>query len=968
MVSDPRSERDPLTPGPPRPLLGWVRGAKRADSRGAPTWVRVGLVIAGTLALGTWGFLELRASPRLDFLQSLYGSIKLYTLDLGPAGGASPGPDWQIWIGLLAAAALVLRGIVALGRDRVRRWAVGHVLSGHVVICGGGVHGTQLARLLSPSHDVVLVDLDPVSPGMQELRGRYEWRLIGNAVSAGTLRAAGVARAHWLIAVTGLDFVNSQIVSGVRSLVDQGHARDRLHVLVQVEDPALTRFLEEEETSSDSRAGPVVSPFSTNAIAAEVLLDESKVRGPGDTELPMVAMHNGAAPNLLLVGDHPLLDALVLAVLRRWRVRRLRELESGSGRVRPPIHLSIYGPAAEQRVTALREAWRPEPEVLILEGRDSPPAREVGNEIDDWLRKPGRAEHAIVACLDELQGIALTLTAARALGDRARLTRVTTQFENELDAYVEQRTSASHALSTTEVKAIAELGARPEQMQSSSELQRLVAALERDNALKPSESNPGDRSHDPGDRSDDPGDRSDDPVDRARAVFSSELFTVRFDTTWRVREGDRGLLDTLLDLSPRLKPVPLSAILRAGLRLELDSAATLLAAATMLTERGDPGALALWCEYLRHPEADLTAPPLIRARRDASDLAIRRLLALAGPDASAGRNPDPALAGAAHITIFAGAAGSMTASTTRELEPLLGRALQRYDGVLLSGGTAAGMPGIVGRIARHHNLTLTGYVPPGRGDRELYPELRETDAATDFSVLEPLAMWQDIVASGFGGQVALIACPGGTITLQEITLARAMGARIGWLDPTGVASPTLEETLPFGAAGIVELPADSMTIRAFVAPTTLSDPPREAVARYAHNDYRRRQRRRKSYGDAALSRWEELPETLRASNLAQANDVPGKLALIGKRVALGGEPLQLTDEQVELLAEVEHGRWNAERLLAGWRVGPRHVGRSTSPDLVPWAELPGDTRDYDREAVRTIGPALADAGWGVTDA
>ena len=191
----------------------------------------------------------------------------------------------------------------------------------------------------------------------------------------------------------------------------------------------------------------MVSPFSANAIAAEALLDESNVRGESsvrgeaDSDLPLMAMRNGAAPNLLLVGDHPLIDALVLATLRRWRVRTLRELESASGRVRPPIHISIYGPEAEQRVARLRETWRPEPEVLTIEGRDSSRPTGASPEIDDWLRARGRGDHAIVACLDELDGIALTLTVARALGDRARMTRVTTQFENELDAYVEERTA-----------------------------------------------------------------------------------------------------------------------------------------------------------------------------------------------------------------------------------------------------------------------------------------------------------------------------------------------------------------------------------------------------------------------------------------------------------------------------------------------------------------------------------------------
>ena len=184
-------------------------------------------------------------------------------------------------------------------------------------------------------------------------------------------------------------------------------------------------------------------------------------------------MRGGAGPNLLLAGDHPLLDALVLAALRRWRVRTLRELEAGTGRTRPPMHVSLYGPGAEARVARLRARWRPEPEVLVLEARDSPPPGDPPGDGELWLRRPGRADHAIVACGSELDGIALTLTVARALGGQARITRVTTQRESALDTHLEQRTAASDQLASTEVKSVAELGARPERMQRLSDVERL---------------------------------------------------------------------------------------------------------------------------------------------------------------------------------------------------------------------------------------------------------------------------------------------------------------------------------------------------------------------------------------------------------------------------------------------------------------------------------------------------------------
>jgi TrkA-N domain/RyR domain len=956
-------ERTPREPDPPFPFLGWIRAPNPKPRRFAvPIWARVAVAIAVTLGLGIWGYRQLHVKPRLDFIESLYAAIKLYTLDLGPAGGSSPGPDWQIWVALILAAGLVARGVFALGRVRVRRAAVRHLLRGHVIVCGAGVHGTRLVQLLADDYDVVLVDLDPLSPGMQQLPVPHEWRLIGDCATEGTLLGAGVRRAHWVIPVTGNDFVNSQIVSAVRGLAATGDALDRVHVMVQVEDPSLARFLEEEGDPSDhERTGtapgahtveplgkPIVSPFSANAIAAEALLDDSKVR-VGDGEGALLAMRAGRAPNLLLVGDHPLIDAVILAALRRWRVRILREDEENTERKRPPIHVSLYGPGAEQRAQRLRDRWRPEPNVLTLEGRDSPPADAALDETDLWLQHPGRADHAIVVCRDELDGIALTLGVARALGDGARMTRVTTQFENALDAHVEERTAGSRHMATTEVKSIADLGADRDEMRGLPAPERLARAIRRT------------------------GDEADAPL-RARELFDRAELGLRSDSGWRIRKAERPMLEALLQHDTAAHSVPLSAVVRAGLRVDLASSRNLLTAAQRLSTGQDPAAFATWCEYLRRLPAGTDSSDLASLQATTHDRAADWLLALRRATLGDAQGLDGFAPGghvvkpADRVVILAGAAGSMAPAARRALEPMLDRALSDYDGVVLSGGTGVGIPGIAGRVAQRQHLRLVGYTPVGMAAPELYDTLRETPESTEFSVLEPLTMWTDVLRAGVpAGRVRLLVCPGGEITIQEILLARALGAQIGFIDPASDATAPLDDLLPFGSAGVLELPADAMTIRALINPTELPPPLRNAIARYVHNDYRRAQRHRKSYSDPALAPWDELLPSLQASNLAQADHIPSKLTLIGKRLVQPGEPLELSDEQVELLAEVEHGRWNVERLAAGWRVGERQLGRSTSPDLKPWTELADATREYDREAVRNLGPALADAGWGVVD-
>jgi RyR domain len=239
-------------------------------------------------------------------------------------------------------------------------------------------------------------------------------------------------------------------------------------------------------------------------------------------------------------------------------------------------------------------------------------------------------------------------------------------------------------------------------------------------------------------------------------------------------------------------------------------------------------------------------------------------------------------------------------------------------------------------------------------------------------VREPVAMWCDLLDAGSRVEdVRVVACPGGPITQAEILLARALGAPVAWLDPASEAVVTLDDALAFGAGGVLELPADTMTLRAFfrwsAAPEDISFELRESAAKYIHADYRRRQRGRKQPGDAALAPWDHLLPALQRSNLDQAGDIPNKLAVIGKRLDRSGAPLRLDDEQIELLAEIEHGRWNLERLRGGWQLGERAVTRLVTSYLKPWTELDEEAKDFDREAVRNIAPALAEAGWGARE-
>ncbi len=108
-------------------------------------------------------------------------------------------------------------------------------------------------------------------------------------------------------------------------------------------------------------------------------------------------------------------------------------------------------------------------------------------------------------------------------------------------------------------------------------------------------------------------------------------------------------------------------------------------------------------------------------------------------------------------------------------------------------------------------------------------------------------------------------------------------------------------------------------------------------------------------GDAVDVDWEDLPEALKISNQAFADDIFVKLRDIGYSVhpVFGRDVvvLEFTHDELEDLSKKEHRRWVAERREHGWTAGPvRDAERKITPYLVGWDDLTEDIKEYDSGA------------------
>ncbi len=141
-------------------------------------------------------------------------------------------------------------------------------------------------------------------------------------------------------------------------------------------------------------------------------------------------------------------------------------------------------------------------------------------------------------------------------------------------------------------------------------------------------------------------------------------------------------------------------------------------------------------------------------------------------------------------------------------------------------------------------------------------------------------------------------------------------------------------------------------------------PLRESLGRVLHEDYERQQAAKSM--DYQPQPWAALREEMRESNRQAADHLQVKLAhhdltAVHKLDAKTPSKLDLSNVDMELLARMEHNRWIAERLLAGWRYAPEpstkdeksaNKARRLNANLVPWEALTDEVRAYDFNQVR----------------
>lgn len=87
---------------------------------------------------------------------------------------------------------------------------------------------------------------------------------------------------------------------------------------------------------------------------------------------------------------------------------------------------------------------------------------------------------------------------------------------------------------------------------------------------------------------------------------------------------------------------------------------------------------------------------------------------------------------------------------------------------------------------------------------------------------------------------------------------------------------------------------------------------------------------------------------------------------LGLRPILSGASDTVTDlygPVLEQLCQLEHDRWMIDKLQDGWRLGQLDKELKTSPEMVPYCELPPSVQEFVRSSVRNMPHYLKEIGY-----
>jgi hypothetical protein len=134
-----------------------------------------------------------------------------------------------------------------------------------------------------------------------------------------------------------------------------------------------------------------------------------------------------------------------------------------------------------------------------------------------------------------------------------------------------------------------------------------------------------------------------------------------------------------------------------------------------------------------------------------------------------------------------------------------------------------------------------------------------------------------------------------------------------------------------------------------------------SLAKIIHNNYLESMIKKFNHSvyQDILQPWELLTNEIKDSNKKQADHILVKIHIIGAKIQKLDKRFptnfKFFQEELELLAKIEHNRWMVNRYLGGWTFGSeRNSEEKITPDLIEYDKLDEDAKEKDRNTVENI--------------
>lgn len=334
------------------------------------------------------------------------------------------------------------------------------------------------------------------------------------------------------------------------------------------------------------------------------------------------------------------------------------------------------------------------------------------------------------------------------------------------------------------------------------------------------------------------------------------------------------------------------------------------------------------------------------------------------------------------VVIVAGGCAPAEKERLASYKPMLREGFRDFVGTIFSGGTHSGIAGMVGDLpasTRGPILKVACLPQSWPMDHKVHEGYAiYNHPGHGFAPIGAVQVWADILSQGIlPADVRVLGIGGGRYAGLEYRLALMMGARVGVMKGSGgAADAILDDSDWRDHPHLMALPYDVQTLRLFVsgfASGILTPEQREEAGRlnHARNVEKRLKEEVTKQVLPENQPWESLRSDLKASILervdfiAEQLDAKGMRAVSKERLPPGVTPIKkFTPKQIEVMAEMEHGRWCVNKLLSGWRLGEKKDDKAkTHPDLIPWDLLDDLTKEKDRVYVESIPDLLDEQGY-----